>query len=277
MLKVRVLDWGLIEYGQALGAQKALFEALVTMKCNRQSGLTDNEVFVDRQFSVTRKSATVPPESPGDAVWKVPDDTAGWLVLCEHPPVYTLGRSAQAGNLLVSEDFLREKGASLHRIERGGDVTFHGPGQLVGYPVLDLDRLGIGLRAYIDRLEQSLIETVAHWGIEAVRVEGATGVWVQNGGVNDSKDYFVSERNKSVPDKRARKIAAIGVKASRSVVMHGFALNVSTDLDWFELINPCGFKPGAVTSLERETGRKVPIGEVAKVVAERLAHNLRLD
>ncbi len=108
----------------------------------------------------------------------MPDGVAGWLILCEHPHVYTLGKSGKPENLLVSEEFLREKGAALHRIERGGDITYHGPGQIVGYPILDLEQVGLGLREYVEAVEQSVIETVAEYGIEAGRIEGKTGVWV---------------------------------------------------------------------------------------------------
>jgi lipoyl(octanoyl) transferase len=131
---------------------------------------------------------------------------------------------------------------------------------LVVYPIVDLDALGLGLRAYVEALEQSVIETVAEFGIEAGRVAGKTGVWV--GGAEGE------------PGGEARKICAIGVKASRGVVMHGLALNVATDLGWFELINPCGFAPGAVTSIERETGRKIEMPRVKKLLSERLIENL---
>ena len=151
-------------------------------------------------------------------------DDAGWLLTVEHPPVYTLGKSGKAQNLLVGEEFLRAMGAEYYHIDRGGDITFHGPGQAVCYPILDLARLGIGLREYIFRLEESVIEVVGRYGIEgapASQAPRASG----------------SSREGAAP----RKICAIGVRASRFVTMHGFALNVSTDLEWFGLINPCGF------------------------------------
>ncbi len=192
-------------------------------------------------------------------------ETAGWLILCEHPHVYTLGKSGKAENLLVSEEFLREKGAALHRIERGGDITYHGPGQIVGYPILDLERVGLGLREYIEAVEQSVIETVGEFGIETGRVEGKTGVWVHD-----------ELRITNYELRTDRKICAIGVKASRGVVMHGFALNVATDLKWFEYINPCGFTDGGVTSIEKEVGEKVDIGEVKKVLCGRLEQNLKI-
>ena len=224
---------------------------------------------------------------------------AGWLVLCEHPPVYTLGRSGRAENLLVGEDVLREKGAALHRTERGGDITFHGPGQIVGYPILDLERLGLGLREYIEALEQAVIDTVAEFGIQAGRVAGKTGVWVggepgsgeanpfcvsgvadarlaTTGGEERTETYVTSQPASVTPQARPyhAKLCAIGVKASRGVVMHGFALNVATDLGWFEMINPCGFVGGAVTSVERETGAKVGMEEVKRVLIKKLEKQL---
>ncbi len=157
------------------------------------------------------------------------------LLLVEHPHVYTLGKSGNAGNLLINGDFLDKINAEYYVTDRGGDITYHGYGQLVGYPILDLDLLGISLRAYIEQLEEVIISTVAHYGIVAGRVSGATGVWID--GDNPHK---------------ARKIAAIGVKASRGVTMHGFALNVNTDLTYFNHINPCGMADRGVTSLSSE-------------------------
>lgn len=164
------------------------------------------------------------------------------LLLVEHPHVYTLGKSGVANNLLIDQAFLERIGATFVRVDRGGDITYHGPGQLVGYPILDLGQMGVSLRQYIFKLEDALIETVAHWGIEAGRSEGATGVWVG-----------------------LQKIAAIGVKASRGVTMHGFALNVSTDLGYFSHINPCGFVDRGVTSIEGLVGEQVAMEEVKAV------------
>ncbi len=183
-------------------------------------------------------------------------EEAGWLLTVEHPPVYTLGKSGKAQNLLVGEEFLRSKGAEYYHIDRGGDITFHGPGQVVCYPILDLERLGIGLRDYIDRLEESVIEVVGRYGIRGGRIAGASGVWIAEEGA------------------APRKICAIGVRASRFITMHGFALNVATDLEWFQYINPCGFADRGVTSIERETGRKVSTDEakelIVKILSERL-------
>jgi lipoyl(octanoyl) transferase len=211
---VDFVDWGMVDYAEALERQQALFDGVLS-------------------------------------------GSDGTVVFCEHPHVYTLGRSGQAGNLLVSEEFLRSRGAALYRTGRGGDITYHGPGQIVGYPILDLERVGLGLREYIGALEQAVIETVAKFGVVAGRAEDKTGVWIKDA-------------------KGERKICAIGVKASHGVVMHGFALNVATDLGWFELINPCGFVGGAVTSMERETGREVALGEVKELLRERLSENLNI-
>lgn len=183
---------------------------------------------------------------------------AGWLLLVEHPAVYTLGKSGREENLLVSEEYLRSIGADLFRIDRGGDITFHGPGQIVGYPILDLERLGIGLRDYIDRLEQAVIDVAALWGIEAGRIAGASGVWIEPQSV------------------RARKLCAIGVRSSRFVTMHGFALNVATDLRYFNHINPCGFADRGATSIERETGRKADAELVKKQLTEQLSEKLNV-
>lgn len=166
--------------------------------------------------------------------------TTNTLILCEHPHVITVGKSGNMENLLYAEEYLREKGVSLFHIDRGGDVTYHGQGQLVGYPIFDLDKFGIGLRQYIYNLEEILIQFLAKYGIKGERVEGAIGVWIDAGN----------------PEKE-RKIGAIGVRSSRYVTMHGFSLNVNTDLSYFSLINPCGFIDKGVTSIEKEIGRKV--------------------
>ena len=184
---------------------------------------------------------------------------AGWLLLVEHNPVYTLGKSGKDENMLVSEAYLRSIGAEFFHIDRGGDVTFHGPGQIVGYPILDLEQLGIGLREYIDSIEEAIIGVCREWGIEAGRVAGASGVWIDG----------------DTP--RARKICAIGVKSSRYVTMHGFALNVATDLKHFNHINPCGFVDRGVTSLERELGHEVDFEQVKMQVVKHLSEKLKIE
>lgn len=183
---------------------------------------------------------------------------AGWLLLVEHNPVYTLGKSGKSENMLVSEEYLRSIGAEFFHIDRGGDITFHGPGQVVGYPILDLEQVGIGLREYIDSIEGAVIDLCAEYGIVAGRVAGASGVWIDGGTA------------------RARKICAIGVKSSRYVTMHGFALNVNTDLRYFNHINPCGFADRGVTSLQKELGREVSMEEAKTKVINHLSEKLNV-
>jgi lipoyl(octanoyl) transferase len=161
----------------------------------------------------------------------------GTLIFVEHPHVYTLGKSGSEKNLLADHILLRAKNAGFYKTDRGGDITYHGPGQIVGYPIFDLERLKISLKEYIHRLEESVIITISGFGLKGSRLNGATGVWLDI----DKKE-------------KTRKICAIGVKASRYVTMHGFAFNVNTDLTFFNYINPCGFVDKGVTSLERETG-----------------------
>ena len=185
-------------------------------------------------------------------------EDAGTLLLVEHLPVYTLGKSGKQENLLIPQAYLESLGATFFHIDRGGDITFHGPGQLVGYPILDLEMIGIGLRDYINALEEAAIRTVAHSGITAGRIAGASGVWL------DEKSP------------RPRKICAIGVRSSRYVTMHGFALNVSTDLEWFNRINPCGFADRGVTSIEKELGHEVPMEEVKSLITNHLSEILNV-
>lgn len=189
------------------------------------------------------------------------DGTAGTVLFVEHPPVYTLGKSGRESNMLADEARLRSLGAEFHRIDRGGDITFHGKGQIVCYPILDLAMLGIGLRRYVEILEQGVIDTIAGYGIRGERLAGATGVWICD------RDAEGTARN-------WRKICAIGVRASRFVTMHGLALNVDTDLKWFTLINPCGFTDKGVTSIERECGAAADIAEVKRRLASNLARLL---
>ena len=161
-------------------------------------------------------------------------------------------------------------------IDRGGDITFHGPGQLVCYPILDLERLGIGLRAYIDALEESVIRTVAEYGIRAERIAGASGVWVGAGIAQEGDHRTADGGGKCTPAGAPRKICAIGVRSSRYITMHGFALNVTTDLEWFSRINPCGFTDRGATSIERETGAKVPMDDVKRLVVKFLSEILNV-
>jgi lipoyl(octanoyl) transferase len=174
------------------------------------------------------------------------------FILVEHPHVYTLGKSGDEANMMANAEFLKKIEATYFKINRGGDITYHGPGQLVGYPIIDLEYYKIGVREYIERMEDAIIATVAEYGLEAGRKEGATGVWLQ-------PDHKV----------RARKICAIGVRVSRYVTMHGFALNVNTDMRYYNYINPCGFASSAVTSIQQELGREVSMEEVKKIAMEK--------
>ena len=185
--------------------------------------------------------------------------SAGTILLVEHPPVYTLGKSGHAENLLIGREALEAMGAQFFHIDRGGDITFHGPGQLVCYPILDLERIGIGLREYIEALEEAVIRTVAEYGIAAGRIAGASGVWIDPGKA------------------RPRKICAIGVRSSRYVTMHGFALNVTTDLEWFSRINPCGFTDRGVTSIAAETGLQPSMQEVKQLIIRELTTALQCE
>ena len=184
-------------------------------------------------------------------------EDCGTILTVEHTPVYTLGKSGKQSNMLISQAYLESLGAEFFHIDRGGDITFHGPGQIVCYPILDIEKLGIGLRRYIEILEQVVIETVAHYGIKAERLEGATGVWICDRGADGTPQNW-------------RKICAIGVRASHFVTMHGLALNVSTDLKWFTMINPCGFTDKGVTSISKEIGKDVDFEEVKQLLVQTL-------
>lgn len=166
------------------------------------------------------------------------------LILCQHYPVYTLGKNGKMENLLP---LAKSSGAEFVQTNRGGDITFHGPGQLVGYPIIDLERQVIGLAKYIDLIEESIIRTIGEFNIRGERYSGASGVWLDID--NPSK---------------IRKICALGIRSSRWITMHGFALNVSTDLHFFDLINPCGFQDKGVTSMEKELGKEIDFDLVAK-------------
>jgi len=171
------------------------------------------------------------------------------FLLVEHPHVYTLGKSGDEHNLLINADFLKKIEAIYYKINRGGDITYHGPGQLVGYPIIDLENYKIGVKDYIFRMEKAIVQTIAEYGLEGALKDGATGVWL----------------DATIPAK-SRKICAIGVRISRYVSMHGFALNVNTDMRYFNYINPCGFITYGVTSIKKELGRKVDMQEVKEIV-----------
>ncbi len=193
------------------------------------------------------------------------------LLLCEHPHVYTLGKSGHANNMLVGEAFLNKIGADFVHIDRGGDITYHGPGQLVGYPILDLQRHGMGLREYIYNLEQAIIDMLDVFGITAGRSEGAAGVWLDAGSAVSTCDNVEISLNDAHArhERPLRKIAAIGVRSSRYVTMHGFALNVDPQMEYFSYINPCGFVDRGVTSMARELGVSPMMAEVKRVFVEK--------
>lgn len=214
-------DLGHKDYKETWDYQETLFQQIVDRKVrNRREGLTEA--------------------------------TQNHFLFVEHPHVYTLGKSGDITNLLVDENKLAEKGATFYKINRGGDITYHGPGQIVGYPILDLDNFFTDIHKYLRFLEEIVILTLAYYGLKGERSQGETGVWLDVG------------------TPFARKICAMGVRASRWVTMHGFALNVNTDLGYFDLMVPCGIKDKAVTSLNVELG--TPKVDVAEVKAKLLGH-----
>jgi len=237
-MKIVCRDLGRMDYTDCWKLQQRLFDELLARKRTvREAKAADDT----RQTEAEMADA---------------DSPVGTVLLVEHPPVYTLGKSGHAENLLVDPARLSELGATFFHIDRGGDITFHGPGQLVCYPILDLEPLGIGLRDYIGALEECVIRTVARYGIRAGRIVGASGVWLDTQSAHP------------------RKICAIGVRSSRFVTMHGFALNVTTDLAWFSRIHPCGFTDRGVASIASETGLRPPMEEVKRTVVEQLGEVL---
>jgi lipoyl(octanoyl) transferase len=177
------------------------------------------------------------------------DETRNHLLFCEHPPVYTLGKSGKPENILISREELTERGISYYATNRGGDITFHGPGQIVGYPILDLEKFETDIGKYLRNLEEVVILTIAAFGLKGERSKGETGVWLDP-----------SEKGKE------RKICAMGVRCSRWITMHGFALNVNTDLAYFDFIVPCGIADKKVTSIAKELGYPVPVAEVQELL-----------
>lgn len=181
------------------------------------------------------------------------------LILLEHPPVYTFGKSANPGNMLITDQLLASIGATVHQTERGGDVTFHGPGQLVGYPIIDLNRMHLGARKYVDLLQESVIQLIGEFGLAGYPIDGLTGIWVRSA------------------DGSENKIGAIGIKISRGISMHGFALNLNTDLNYFNYINPCGILDKGVTSVAKETGKVVDLERAADRYAQIFSELLRRE
>jgi lipoyl(octanoyl) transferase len=208
--------------------------------------LQENLKVKARQFQAADEAVAVQPESDAD--------TRHYFLLVEHPPVYTLGKSGKLSNVLISEAERGEKGIEFYHTNRGGDITFHGPDQIVGYPILDLEKFYTDIGRYLRELEEVIILTLADFGITAGRSSGETGVWI---------DAFIKGKE--------RKICAMGVRCSRWITMHGFALNVNTDLSYFNHIVPCGIQNKAVTSMKQELGREVDM----EAVKERIRHHFR--
>ncbi len=216
-------DLGLIAYKDAWEYQEKLFNEITRAKKAISEGESNKEV------------------------------TPNYLLFCEHRHVYTLGKSGSAENLLINQLQLQAREAEFFHIDRGGDITYHGPGQIVGYPILNLEYFVTGVRDYIFKLEEAVIQLLADYGIQSGRLEGATGVWLDTG------------------TPRVRKICAIGVRTSRWVSMHGFAFNVNTNLEYFNFINPCGFTDKTVTSMEKELGAAQDIEKVKSELKVKIA------
>ncbi len=220
--KVEIQQLGLKDYQEAWDYQETLFKSVIDLK------LTNRDLPENKQ-----------------------QITPNRLLFVEHPHVYTLGKSGSEANLLLNEQGLKEKEATYYKINRGGDITYHGPGQLVCYPIIDLDNFFTDIHKYLRLLEEAVILTLADYGIKAGRVEKFTGVWIDINKDNPEGAFW-----------NPRKICAIGVKTSRWVTMHGLALNVNTDLSYFGNIIPCGIDDKAVTSISNELGKKVDMSEV---------------
>ncbi len=222
--KIEYLDFMLSEYKYTWEQQEKLFNRIVRIKISNNN-LATNEVI----------------------------PTPNYMIFVEHPHVYTLGKSGDSQNLLLNYIQLQAKDAVFFKTDRGGDITYHGPGQIVAYPILDLENFGMSLRQYVYCIEEVVIKVLSIFGITAMRDPIATGVWLDVG------------------NPKARKICAIGVKSSRFVTMHGFALNINTDLEYFKHINPCGFSDRGVTSVEKELGSKQDFKRAKELVLEKFA------
>ena len=226
--KVIYQSLGLIDYQEAWDYQEKLFKDTIDKKIRIRNGETDLS-------------------------------TQNYLLFCEHPHVYTLGKSGDASHLLLSEELLAQHQAKFYKINRGGDITYHGPGQLVGYPIFDLDHFFPDIHKYMRFLEEAVIQTLKEYGIESGRVEGMTGVWLDT-------------------DKpTARKICAMGVKSSRWVTMHGIGFNINSDLNYFSHIVPCGIQDKGVTSMKKELGREVDMAEVSNILKQKMAEQFGFD
>ena len=226
--KVKYIDWGLTDYQEAWDKQEAIFNETVALKTKNR---TENTAL----------------------------ETPNYLIFNEHPHVYTLGKSGKPENLLLNEQGLKDKEATYYKINRGGDITYHGPGQIVGYPILDLDNFFTDIHLYLRTLEEAIILTLADYGIESGRYEGFTGVWLD------------------ADNDKARKICAMGVRCSRWVTMHGFAFNVNTNLDYFKNIVPCGIDDKDVTSMQRELGYVLNMEEVKQKLKDHIVNLFQMS
>lgn len=226
--QVEYIDWGLIDYQEAWEKQEQIFESTVALKTKNRTANTGEQ-------------------------------TKNYLIFCEHPHVYTLGKSGHPEHLLLDEKGLQEKEATYYKINRGGDITYHGPGQLVGYPILDLDNFFTDIHLYLRTLEEAVILTLADYGITAGRYAGFTGVWLD------------------ADNEKARKICALGVRCSRWVTMHGLAFNVNANLSYFKNIVPCGIDDKDVTSMERELGRKLDMEEVKTKLKQKISQLFEME
>lgn len=227
--RTEFIDLGLIDYKEAWDYQTDLFEKVLATKAKNRT-LSEDQQYLTENF----------------------------LLFCQHPHVYTLGKSGKESNLLVRPENLAELGATYYHINRGGDITYHGPGQLVGYPVLDLENFFTDIHRYMRLLEEAIIRTLKVVGVESGRIPDLTGVWVDH-------------------QKNPRKICAMGVKTSRWVTLHGFALNINTDLTYFDHIVPCGISDKAVTSLQRELGHPVEINLVKDILKDNIAEVFEMN
>jgi lipoyl(octanoyl) transferase len=229
--KVKFVELGLKDYQEAWDYQVSLFEKTLAVKSE------------NRNLPAEQQKAT-----------------DNYLLFCEHPHVFTLGKSGDEKNLIISKEELNAVHATYHHINRGGDITYHGPGQIVGYPILDLENFFTDIHKYMRLMEESVIQTLKEYSVDAGRIAGLTGVWID----------FENER-------KARKICALGVKTSRWVTMHGFAFNINPDLRYFAYIVPCGIQDKAVTSLEKELGKKVDIREAQEILKEKFREQFDME
>ena len=227
-------DLGIIEYKAAWDQQEELLQENVKVKSALRATLSQ----------LTEETVII--EGP---TTNYKPQTTNYFLLCEHPPVYTLGKSGKKENVLMSDDELLENNIAFFNTNRGGDITFHGLGQIVGYPILDLEKYYTDIGKYLRNLEELVILTIAEYGIKGERGKGETGVWIEPGIIG-----------------KERKICAIGVRCSRWITMHGFAMNVNTDLGYFNNIIPCGIENKQVTSIEKELGRKIDYAEVKEKI-----------